>query len=86
MPSLVLKRSSLDVKSDLDDSHESSEFIETGKQLVSEFRQGLWSSFQDFKQRTAGGEGISTAGLHSAPALAPGGVSKRRNVTEKPPL
>ena len=83
VPTTIPELSSLDVESGLDDSYKSPQLIETGKELVRDFRQGLWTFFEDFKQLTVGNEGISTAELQSAPVLAPGGISKRQNAKEK---
>ena len=53
--------------------------METGKQLVGDFRQGLWTFFEDFKQLTVGDEGIGTTGLHRSPNLSPRNMLRRPN-------
>ena len=37
-------------------------FLETGKQLVGDFRQGLWTFFEDLRQVTVGDEAVRSSG------------------------
>lgn len=78
VPATVHDLSPLDVES-------GSEILETGKQLVGDFRQGLWTFFKDFKQLTVGDEGVATAGLRKRPVIAPGNMPRRQNMKEKRP-
>ena len=55
--------------------------METGKQLVGDFRQGLWTFFEDFKQLTVGDEGIGTTG-HSS-TLSSANMLRRPNTKAK---
>ena len=57
--------------------------METGKQLVGDFRQGLWTFFEDFKQLTVGDEGIGTTGLRHSPNLSSGNMLRRPNTKAK---
>ena len=57
--------------------------METGKQLVGDFRQGLWTFFEDFKQLTVGDEGIGTTGLRHSPNLSSGNMLRRPNMKVK---
>ena len=57
--------------------------LETGKHFVYDFRQGLWTFFEDFKQLTVGDEGISTAGLRDHRLIAPATIPRRQNMKEK---
>lgn len=57
--------------------------METGKQLIGDFRQGLWTFLEDFKQLTVGDEGIGSAGLRTFPARNAGNIPRRQNIKEK---
>ena len=57
--------------------------METGKQLVGDFRQGLWTFFEDFKQLTVGDEGVGTTGLRHSPTLSSGNTLRRPNTKAK---
>ena len=79
MPTTVAKSSSLDVAS----GPQKDAVIETGKQLMGDFRQGLWTFFEDFKQLTVGDECIGTAGLRNPPTPTSGNMPRRQNTKEK---
>lgn len=86
VPATVLELSSVNVESGSDDSYRGPQkdvIVETGKQLVGDFRQGLWTFFEDFKQLTVGDEGISTAGVRNPPVIASGNMPRRQSVNEK---
>ena len=57
--------------------------METGKQLVGDFRQGLWTFFEDFKQLTVGDEGNGTTGLRRSFTQKSGNMPRRQNTKEK---
>ncbi len=76
----------MDVESSSADSYRGPQkdvILETGKQLVGDFRQGLWTFFEDFKQLTVGDEGISTTGLRKPTVTAPGKMPGRQTINEK---
>ena len=79
MPTTVAKSSPLDVAS----GPQKDAVIETGKQLVGDFRQGLWTFFEDFKQLTIGDEGIGTTTLRNPPTPNSGNMPRRQNTKEK---
>lgn len=86
VPATVPEMSSLDVEPGSEGSYEDPQkdaMLETGKQLVGDFRQGLWTFFEDFKQLTVGDEGISTASLHNPLAIAPRNMARQRNMKQK---
>ena len=89
VPATVLELPSMDAESGSDDSHRGSQkdqkdvILETGKQLVGDFRQGLWTFFEDFKQLTVGDEAVSTTGLRDPSVIAPGNVSRPPNTKEE---
>lgn len=89
VPANVPELSSMDAESGSDDSYRDPQkdqkdvILETGKQLVGDFRQGLWTFFEDFKQLTVGDEGISTAGLRNPSVIAPGNVSRPPSTKEE---
>ena len=71
----------LDIELGLDHMHggrQKDVILETGKQLVGDFRQGLWTYFEDFKQLTVRDEGTSTAGPRGSLAVAPGNMPRRQ--------
>ena len=57
--------------------------LETGKQLVGDFRQGLWTFFEDLKQVTVGDEAAGTLNPRAQPSLPPGSLPKRQAIREK---
>lgn len=57
--------------------------METGKQLIGDIRQGLWTFLEDFKQLTVGDEGIGSAGLRTLPARNVGNIPRRQNMKRK---
>lgn len=57
--------------------------METGKQLIGDFRQGLWTFLEDFKQLTVGDEGIGSAGLRTLPARNAGNIPRRQIMKER---
>ena len=57
--------------------------IETGKQLVGDFRQGLWTFFEDFKQLTVGDEGITTTASGNPRVSASATIPRRQHMKEK---
>ena len=57
--------------------------LETGKQLVGDFRQGLWTFFEDLKQVTVGDEAASTLDPRAHTNNPPGGMPKRQAMREK---
>ena len=85
----VLEPSSMHAESGSDDSYRDPQkdqkdvILGTGKQLVGDFRQGLWTFFEDFKQLTVGDEGISTAGLRNPSVIAPSKVSRPPSTKEE---
>ena len=79
LPTTVAKSSSLDVAS----GPQKDAIMETGKQLMGDLRQGLWTFFEDFKQLTVGDEGIGTAGLRKPPTPTLGNMPRRRITKEK---
>lgn len=89
VPATVPDLSLVDAESGLGDSYRGQQkdqkdvILETGKQLVGDFRQGLWTFFEDFKQLTVGDEGINTAGLRDPSIIAPGNVSRPPNTKEE---
>ena len=91
VPATVPELSSMHAESGSDDSYRGPQkdqkdvILETGKQLVGDFRQGLWTFFEDFKQLTVGDEGISTAGLRDPSFIAPGNVTRPPNTKEEKP-
>ena len=86
VPATVPEISSLDVELGSADSYRGPQkdvILETGKQLVGDFRQGLWTFFEDFKQLTVGDEGISTTGLRNPTVTAPGKMPGRQTINER---
>lgn len=85
VPATVPELSSLDVESSSDhsDKDPQKEILETGKKLVGDFRQGLWTFFEDFKQLTVGDEGISNAGLRNPTVTVPGNTPRPPSLKEK---
>ena len=79
VPTTGPKSSSLDVES----GPQKGVIVETGKQLVGDFRQGLWTFFEDFKQLTVGDEGVGSAGLRNPPTLTLGDIPKWQNMKAK---
>ena len=79
MPATVPESASLNVES----GSQKDVIMETGKQLVGDFRQGLWTFFEDFKQLTVGDEGINGAGLRTLPARNAGTIPRRQSMKEK---
>lgn len=82
VPAIVPELPLLDVESG-SDGPQKEVILETGKQLVGDFRQGLWTFFEDFKQLTVGDEGIGTAGLRNPPVIVPTIMPRRPNMKEK---
>lgn len=88
VPATVPELSPLDTESGSDDSYRGPQkdqkdvILETGKQLVGDFRHGLWSFFEDFKQLTVGDEGINTAGLRNPSVIAPGNMPRPHNMKQ----
>ena len=86
VPTTVPEISSVDVESGSDDSYRGPHkdvILDTGKQLVGDFRHGLWAFFEDFKQLTIGDEGIGTAGVHNPPVIASKNTPRRQSMNEK---
>ena len=86
VPTTVPEISSVDVESRSDDLYKGPHkdvMLETGKQLVGDFRQGLWTFFEDFKQLTVGDEGRVTADLRKPPLIAPGNMPRWQHMKEK---
>ena len=67
----------------VDSSSQKDVILETGKQLVGDFRHGLWTFFEDFKQLTVGDEGIGTTGLRHSPTLSSASMLRRPNTKAK---
>ena len=63
----------------VDSSSQKDVIMETGKQLVGDFRHGLWTFFEDFKQLTVGDEGIGTTRLRHSPNLSSESMLRRPN-------
>lgn len=57
--------------------------VETGKQLIGDFRQGLWTFLEDFKQLTVEDEGVGSADLRTLPARNAGNIPRRQNMKQK---
>lgn len=57
--------------------------LETGKQLVGDFRQGLWTFFEDLRQVTVGDEAASTSDPRSQRAIAAANMSQKRISRER---
>ncbi len=79
----VLEHSSVDESGSGDSYRQKDLIMETGKQLVGDFRHGLWNFFEDFKQLTVGDEGITTTGLRDPPDLASRNMPSQQNMEEK---
>ena len=79
VPTTVPESAALDVELGL----QKEVIMEAGKQLVGDFRQGLWTFFEDFKQLTVGDEGAFTTGLRDSPTLRTGKMAKRQSTKEK---
>lgn len=88
VPTDVPELSSVDAEPGKDDSYRDPQkdqkdvILETGKQLVGDFRQGLWTFFEDFKQLTVGDEGIGSTGLRNPSVIAPSNVSRPPSTKE----
>ena len=67
----------------IDSSLQKDVIMETGKQLVGDFRHGLWTFFEDFKQLTVGDEGIGTTSLRHSPTLSSASMLERPNPKAK---
>jgi len=59
--------------------------LETGKQLVGDFRQGLWTFFEDLKQVTVGDEAASASDPRNQPSVPAGSASKTQAKRDKGP-
>lgn len=57
--------------------------VETGKQLVGDFRQGLWTFFDDLRQVTVGDEAASSADRRVQSSLHSGNPPKRHGLRER---
>ena len=57
--------------------------METGKQLVGDFRHGLWTFFEDFKQIAVGDEGIGTTDLRHSPTPSSANMLRRPTTKSK---
>ena len=57
--------------------------VETGKQLVGDFRQGLWTFFDDLRQVTVGNEAASSPDTRVQSSLPSGNLAKRHGLREK---
>ena len=57
--------------------------VETGKQLVGDFRQGLWTFFDDLRQVTVGDEAASSPDTRMQSSLHSGNPAKRHNFKER---
>ena len=57
--------------------------VETGKQLVGDFRQGLWTFFDDLRQVTVGDEAASSPDTRTQSSLHSGNPAKRHGVRER---
>ena len=57
--------------------------VETGKQLVGDFRQGLWTFFDDLRQVTVGDEAASSPDTRIQSSLHSGNPAKRHNLKER---
>lgn len=78
--------SSWDRESALDASYRGPQkemLIETGKQLVGDFRQELWTFFEDFKQLTVGDEGHTTTASGNSRISASINLPSRQDLKEK---
>lgn len=57
--------------------------LETGKQLVGDFRQGLWTFFEDLRQVTVGDEAASTPDPRSQRAIPAASTSRKQVLRER---
>ena len=57
--------------------------VETGKQLVGDFRQGLWTFFDDLRQVTVGDEAASSPDTRIQSSLHSGNPAKRHGLRER---
>lgn len=57
--------------------------VETGKQLVGDFRQGLWTFFDDLRQVTVGDEAASRTDQRVQSSLHSGNPAKRHGLRER---
>ncbi len=57
--------------------------VETGKQLVGDFRQGLWTFFDDLRQVTVGDEAASSPDPRVQSSLHSGNPAKRHGLRER---
>ena len=57
--------------------------VETGKQLVGDFRQGLWTFFDDLRQVTVGDEAASRTDPRLQSSLHSGNPAKRHGLRER---
>ena len=57
--------------------------VETGKQLVGDFRQGLWTFFDDLRQVTVGDEAANSADRRVQSSLQSGNPPKRHGLRER---
>ena len=57
--------------------------VETGKQLVGDFRQGLWTFFDDLRQVTVGEEAASSLDTRVQSGLHSGNPAKRHGLRER---
>lgn len=57
--------------------------VETGKQLVGDFRQGLWTFFDDLRQVTVGDEAASSPDTRVQSSLHSGNPAKRHGLRER---
>lgn len=57
--------------------------LETGKQLVGDFRQGLWTFFEDLRQVTVGDEAASVPSPRKQPSMVVGNLPKTQAKTER---
>jgi len=57
--------------------------LETGKQLVGDFRHGLWTFFEDLRQVTVGDEAVSTSDLRNQQSMLAGNMLKTQAKRER---
>lgn len=57
--------------------------IDTGKQLVGDFKHGLWTFFEDLRQVTVGDEAASTSDLRNQHSMLSGNMLKKKAKTER---
>ena len=58
--------------------------LETGKQMVGDFKEGLWTFIEDLRQATVGDEAVSGHGPRQPQILADGKSTPKQNSNNKP--